>query len=262
VNPPVFSDADDIIVSAQGAITPMEPGWKEARIEDVFSVGIQPVTYHDRKTGEDVRKDVAQFRCVCEYGDDGKVYWVERLFNATLGTGSSFLEALEELLDRPLTDAERRGFSVKSLVGMACRIRIDIAVKGPRTYFNIGKWAPAGPQPYTASGTYVRRVLTEWERAGLARARGEVAGQGQQPGARPPRPQVQFTPKSFGGLLQAPPNPTASVQNQPTPGASQGAANANPAQAAGGTPPSATPPPSTDGADTHPTKPSDGGAPW
>jgi hypothetical protein len=219
----MFGGDDDLIVSAQGSITPMPCGWKEAAIVDWFPIGIQSATYRDQ-TGEDVRKDVQQFCYVCEFAEAQQVFWPERRFNATTGNGSSLLEMLEGLLDRALTDAERRRFSVKSLVGKACRIRIDLKEEGPKVYFNITKWAPAGPEPYRPSGQYFRRELADWERAGLAKARGETTG--QQPGERPPQPRVPFKPKPIAQLLQAAPSPAASTENRAVTNPSPDAAGA------------------------------------
>jgi hypothetical protein len=179
----------------------MKPGWKEGAIVDWFRIGMQPTTYKDKAGGE-IHKEVEQIVVVAEFREDGLLFWPERKFNCTTGDGSSLLEMLEGLLDRPPTDAERRRFYPKSLVGMACGIRIDPKEDGPRVYYNIAKWRPAGPEPYRPSGQYFRRELTDRERAGLAKAKGEILGQGQQPAVRPPKPKVPYTPKAIGQLLQ------------------------------------------------------------
>jgi len=147
--------ADEIELKVPGERELVPANLHNAVIVDLIDLGVVEETWDGRTTQKRKCRYVLELEAKRK---DGKQFNVgTRRFTATMGERSKLEEFARDVIGKPFTDAERRGFKASSLVGKQVKVLTKHAVaKDGKTYANIAAVMPGGT--FAGSGLYKRWV--------------------------------------------------------------------------------------------------------
>ena len=122
------------IVESNNKPRPLPPfGTQLARLVQIIDLGTQKEEGTDQKTGVKVIRDRRKARLVWELptkkavfreGGEAEPFTVGRNFTLSLDKKASLSPAVEVIIGRPLSDAERKSFDISKLLGEASLLAI------------------------------------------------------------------------------------------------------------------------------------------